>query len=142
MNRTVDKIPNRTQKLLAFVSQDFEEDLCSILEEHIAGLASSRTWSLGPPKYVNDQSDSPTLGGVLEIYSAIPKGSLSLELDRTNYQEVVSFVDSMSQLSADYELAIEFELDGTFVGSIEDGTMDTSLRDGLLDEWKKYLESQ
>jgi hypothetical protein len=35
------------------------------------------------------------------------------------------------------ERSQEFELDGTFVGDIRDGTMSTTLRKGLIEPWEE-----
>jgi len=78
-------------------------------------------------------------GGYLDIYSALPPLHLPEEVDRQHLEEVCHLIEAVRAFSKAQALPFEFELDGTFVGSIEAGTLDRSLREGLLGEWKKHL---
>lgn len=80
-----------------------------------------------------------TLGGYLEIYSALPPWKLPREIDQKHLEEVTALTSALTDFSHEHSLAFEFELSDTFVGSIEDGKMDRSLSEGLLGEWRRHL---
>ena len=46
----------------------------------------------------------------------------------------------MKNISKAEGLAFELELDGIYVGAIEDGEMDRTLQVGLLEEWRNHLQ--
>lgn len=133
------------QKLLFFVAQDVDASIRDCIRRLVDKLAVSRSWVIGPPRIVDvkDSGNSPseTVGGELQIYSALTPGGLARDVDGQHFDEVTSIVDAVKVLSAQSGLAFEFELDGTFVGAIEDGELDRSLRVGLLQEWKKHLST-
>jgi hypothetical protein len=82
-----------------------------------------------------------TLGGELEIYSALPPASLPRDVDRQHFEEVSAIVQALRELSQREGLAFEFELGGVYAGSIEDGQIDRTLKIGLLDEWQRNLSN-
>ena len=133
---------------------------CQIQPQHagqvraaVEGLASKRSkWVLGAPVFIdsteisitNDRhGDQPirTLGGELQIYSAVPPWSNKLpkEIDRQHYEEVNLIVQHMRQFSEATGLTLGFELDGVSVGWIKAGKLDKMLEIGLLAEWKKSV---
>jgi hypothetical protein len=136
-------------KLLFFVAQDITEPIRAKVRDFISNLDSLRHWLNGPPEFVNAQDepsdtfreDIPvkTLGGCIEIYSARPPWKLPREIDLQHLGEVTALVAAVREFSRQSNLAFEFELDGTFVGSITDGKLDRSLSEGLLGEWKRQL---
>lgn len=63
-------------------------------------------------------------------------------MDRAHLEEVTRLVEALRRLSEEHRLAIEFELDGNFVGAIEDGRLDRLLAEGLLGEWRRTLEKR
>jgi hypothetical protein len=138
-----------TQKLLFFVAQEVRDEDRQLVRDFVEKLAASREWVIRPPKIVNDvdepessfTEDMPveTVGGYLEIYSAVPPLRLSREIDLQHLEEVTALVEAVRDLSQQNGLAFEFELDGKFVGSIEDGKMDRCLSEGLLGEWRRHL---
>jgi hypothetical protein len=140
------------QKLLFFVAQDMDDKVREKVRDFVLQLASLRRWLNGPPHFVNSREEPrnpksgdmavETLGGYLEIYSALPPWKLPLEIDRQHYDEVAALTNALRDFSADQELAFELELDSVFVGSITDGKMDRSLLEGLLGEWKRHLEAE
>lgn len=117
----------------------------SNFRDFILELSRSRRWLLGSLDYVaassaTDQTDAlEGSGGVLEIYSALPPNSLPKRIDRAHFEEIESVVSAIEDFSARTGLAFEFELGGTFVGTIEHGKASRTLQLGLLDEWKKHL---
>ena len=58
--------------------------------------------------------------------------------ESSQYAEVEFLVDRLCEFSnGGHTLVIEY--DGEEIGEIRDGRADTSLRDGLLGEWRKIL---
>jgi hypothetical protein len=137
------------QKLLFFVAQDLNDVIRTNIRDFVLRLASLRCWLNGPPSFVNcrdepedsSRGDMPveTVGGFLEIYSALPPWTLSRDIDLQHLDEVTTLINALRGFSGEHHLSIEFELDGTLVGAIDNGKMDRSLTEGLLGEWKQHL---
>lgn len=137
------------QKLLFFVAHYLDEKIRSDVETFALGLASARHWLNGPPHYVNlrdepqdnSRGDLPieTVGGYLELYSAVAPWDLPREIDLQHLEEVKDLLSSVSSFSRAHDIDFEFELDGIFVGAVADGKMDRSLEQGLLGEWERQL---
>lgn len=137
-----------TQKLLFFVAQDITDTIRNDVRRFVERLAASREWVVRPPKIVDalDNSENSdiggpveTIGGFLEIYFALPPARLSHDIDRQHLEEVTALVEALGDFSREESLAFEFELDGKFVGALEDGEADRTLSEGLLGEWKRHL---
>lgn len=135
------------QKLLFYIAQDFEDGLVPEIARVVREIARGRDWLIGPPVFMDELQASSlgtpvrTVGGVLEIFSAHPPWKLPVDVDRQHFEEVTWLVEALGQFSGKRSLAIEFELEGTFVGSIEDGQTDRALTEGLLGEWRHRLEN-
>lgn len=137
------------QKFLFFVAQDINDSIRDKIIQLIINIASSRSWIIGPPRIISiidkmeAKQDSPieTLGGELEIYSATHPLTLPRDIDRQHLEEVEAIVEAVRVLSEHEQLAFEFELDGVYVGAIDDGIINKTLRVGLLNEWKKGLQN-
>jgi hypothetical protein len=137
------------QKLLFFLAQDMDDITRAKMRDFVLQLASLRGWFNGPPRFVNiqdepedtSQGDIPveTLGGYIEIYSALPPWRLPREIELQHLDEVATLVAALRDFSHEHALVFELELDGTFVGSITNGEMDHLLAEGLLGEWKRQL---
>lgn len=128
------------------------EDATPLAREQVATLvrklAVARPWVLGPPALVDRVDEASgsdpaveTVGGALEIYSALPPDGLPEDIDRKHLEEVETIISAVRELSQRAGLAFEFELGGTFVGAIEDGVIDRTLQRGLLDEWRTQLRA-
>lgn len=138
------------QQLVFFVAQDIDDSIRNDVNKMLANLGSSRRWVIGPPEYIDITDDNrsrdedvvdETVGGVHEIYSAAPANGLPRSIDLLLLEEVEQIVESVRKLSEHKSLEFEFELDGRFVGSIEDGVIDLTLQKGFLDEWRKHIAS-
>lgn len=138
------------QKLMFYVAQDVNEQIRKKVRGLLEQLVGRRLWVIAPPKFVDavdepeeGTNDAPveTLGGELDIYSALSATKLSKDVDRQHLEEVEEIVEGVRLLSEKEELTFEFVLDGTYVGAIEDGTIDRTLKVGLLDEWRKHVSS-
>ena len=138
------------QRLVFYVAQDFDDSIREAVKGFVHELAGGREWVIRPPKIVdtsveaeNPENDAPvlTLGGYIELYSALPGTNLPKEVDLQHLKEVEHLVEQVRAFSEKHSLAFEFELNGTFVGSSEDGILDRTLKVGLLGEWRKHLSS-
>jgi hypothetical protein len=137
-----------TQRLLFFVAQEITDLIRTNVRSFVDSLARSREWVIRPPKII-DAIDYPkrpdldaaieTVGGYLDIYSAMPPLQLPRDIDRQHLEEVTYLVEATRVFSKAQALTFEFELDGKFVGSIEAGSLDRSLSEGLLGEWNRHL---
>jgi hypothetical protein len=138
------------QKLLFFVAQDLDERNRTDVRNFVLRLASLRRWLNGPPRFVNSREEmqdtssgdmaSETVGGYIEIYSALPPWTLPREIDLQHLEEVTVLVNAVQEFSREQNLAIEFELDGELIGAIEDGQIGRSLAEGLIGEWRRQLD--
>src|SRR3989442_51753 len=97
-------VPNHPkQKLLFFVAQDLDDSIRASVRDLVLGLASLRRWLNGPPRFVSsieEPADTSrgdiafdTLGGYLEIYSALPPWALPREIDLQHLDEVTVLVN-------------------------------------------------
>src|SRR5262245_53794865 len=115
------------QILLFFIVSDLDQTIRSEMTNFVQGLADVRSWTLGPLCFVDDREepqdtskgDMPieTVGGYLEIYTALPPWSLACEVDLQHLHEVETLVARLCDFSRRAGLEIECKLDGKFVGA-------------------------
>ncbi|MFL1418375.1 hypothetical protein [Pseudomonas fildesensis] len=132
------------QKLIFYVAQDLDQTIRSNVEQLVNEVAASRIWSVTPPSFIDeiDESGAEVVGGILEIYSALPPNILPIEMDSKNLDDVEALVGAVKKLSEKENLSFEFQLDTTFVGAIEDGVIDRVLMDGLLVPWRNHIKGK
>lgn len=134
------------EELLFYVAQDFDEDLAAKTEAFVSEIARARNWVIGPPRFVNEDAESKmgrpaaVLGGILELYSAKPLNSLAKKIDKIHLEEVCFIVDRLKKFTAEFQVAVEFELGDVFIGAVEDGKTDPALEIQFLGEWRRYLK--
>ena len=143
------KLDNPIQQFIFFIVSDVSEEDIRKIETLIKEISLSRKWVVGPPQFVNEieepenlEVDEPirTLGGVLEIYSALPPNQLPHEIDQKHYEEVKAIINKLIEFSKKIDCEIECELDGVHVGTIDNGQADNLITDGLLGEWEAGLK--
>jgi hypothetical protein len=133
------------QKLLFFIDQSLDDAIRAKIWDFVLGLASLQKWVIAPPQLTNRREKDvrgdivETLGGSLEIYSALRPWKLDRKVDIAHLNEVSGLIEELCRFSRENKLRIAFELDGDSVGFVENGDMDRSLRVGLLGEWKRHL---
>ncbi len=132
------------QKLIFYVAQDLDQSIRSNVQQLVNEVAASRIWSVTPPSFIDeiDESGTEVVGGILEIYSALPPNLLPIEMDLKNLDDVEALVGAVKKLSENESLSFEFQLDTTYVGAIEDGVIDRVLLDGLLVPWRNHLKGK
>lgn len=138
---------NHPIRQLSFVvCQEYSPEARAQLDEVVRALEGQRVWVLGPPRSfdegdgVETPEDREIMGGYLDIYSALRPLQLPREVDEAHLAEVTLLVDALTAYSLKHHLRIDFDLDGTFVGSVTEGVQDRSLRDIFLEEWRKSLD--
>lgn len=139
------------QQILFFLAQDVDDKVRKLLRDAIEKMSSSRTWVIGAPEFVDTvegegtrpgDSSVETVGGVHEIYSTSPSNELPGEIDALHLEEVEYIVDSVRRLSREHGLEFEFELDGQYVGTIDNGVIDETLAKGLIGEWRNHINAE
>ena len=132
------------QKLIFYVAQDLDQSIRSNVQQLVNEVAASRIWSVTPPSFIDeiDESGTEVVGGILEIYSALPPNLLPIEMDSKNLDDVEALVGAVKKISENESLSFEFQLDTTYVGAIEDGVIDRVLLDGLLVPWRNHLKGK
>ena len=132
------------QKLIFYVAQDLDQSIRSNVQQLVNEVAASRIWRVTPPSFIDeiDESGTEVVGGILEIYSALPPNLLPIEMDSKNLDDVEALVGAVKKLSENESLSFEFQLDTTYVGAIEDGVIDRVLLDGLLVPWRNHLKGK
>ncbi|QIB08195.1 hypothetical protein GZ982_26860 [Pseudomonas fluorescens] len=132
------------QKLIFYVAQDMDQSIRSNVQQLVDRLAASRIWSVSPPSFIDeiDESGLEVVGGMLEVYSALLPNILPVDVDSKNLDEVEELIEAVRDLSERESIAFEFQLDATYVGSVEDGVIDRTLREGLLVPWRDNLNGR
>lgn len=132
------------QKLIFYVAQDIDQSIRSNVQQLVDRLAASRIWSVSPPGFIDeiDESGLEVVGGMLEVYSALLPNILPVDVDSKNLDEVEELIEAVRDLSEKENIAFEFQLDATYVGSVEDGVIDRTLREGLLVPWRDNLNGR
>ncbi|CAE6885848.1 hypothetical protein ACI2KX_12960 [Ectopseudomonas khazarica] len=132
------------QKLIFYVAQDLDQLTKFDVQQLVNELAASRVWSIAPPSLIDeiDENGLEVVGGMLEIYSALPPNILPLDVDSKSLEEVEELIGAVRDLSEKGSLSFEFQLDATYVGSIEDGVVDRALQEGLLAPWRDNLSGK
>jgi hypothetical protein len=138
------------QRLLFYLAQDVDDGVRELVRNAIEKMSSSRAWVIRAPEFVDTvesagtrPGDSPieTLGGMHEIYSTSSSNTLPREIDALHLEEVECIVDSVRHLSQEHGLEFEFELDGQYAGTIDNGVIDATLEKGLIEEWRNHIDS-
>ncbi|ROM43526.1 hypothetical protein BK648_16545 [Pseudomonas poae] len=132
------------QKLIFYVAQDLDQSIRSNVQQLVNEVAASRIWSVTPPSFIDeiDESGAEVVGGILEVYSALPPNILPIEMDSKNLNDVEALVGAVKKLSEKENLSFEFQLGTTFVGAIEDGVIDRVLLEGLLVPWRNHIKEK
>lgn len=143
--------PTRQLSFLV-ISQDIDM-LAPELNKLMQTLAKSREWVIAAPEMfevggakenLRDtavEGDSYSLGGYMDIYSAIGKKP-SLEVDRQQLEDVIALIHLLERFSIKHGLVIEMYLDSEMIGEIVCGLQDDLLRVGLLDEWRNAVDDE
>ncbi len=143
--------PDHPQLPLLFaIDGDPSDEDTDAMGDVVDELAASRTWTIAPPEFVNEEDDSSddpedapivTVGGVVQLYSAFPPWGerLPLSVRRAQYDEVFAIVERMKDFSRTRGVDIVFEYAGESIGDIEGGVADKMLAVGLLGEWDREL---
>lgn len=89
------------QKLIFYVAQDLDQTIKSDVQQLVEELAASRVWSIAPPSLIDeiDENGLEVVGGMLEIYSALPPNILPLDVDVKNLDEVEELISAVRDLS-------------------------------------------
>lgn len=124
------------------LAQDVEPWIKEAISQLVDNLATSREWSVKPPKFLDavNEDGQEVVGGDLEVYSALLPTKLPADMDLRNLEEVEALINEVKVLSLREELAFEFWLGDTYVGSIEDGVVDRTLQEGLINPWRDNLK--
>jgi hypothetical protein len=105
----------------------------------VARLNGARSWTGGVVEFVDEVDDEGirTLGGLLFL----GEPTNNPDSERKLLEDVEFLIGQPCEFSRDGP-ALVVEYAGEEVGSIVCGAPDTSLREGLLVEWRKRLEAE
>lgn len=134
-------------RLFFLLVSDVSDALTITFEVMLGRLPGRRDWVIGSLQLVDYIDELPegeehhTYGGVLEMYSAFPPWDKQLPkaIDASHFEEVSLIVDELRHFTRNFNCAFVLQLDRTQMGYIRNGEVDRSIRDGLIDEWKKAL---
>jgi hypothetical protein len=138
------------EKLLFYVAQLITPEIRKQIRAFVPTLRERRSWLLGAPELVEviedlatREGDEPTetLGAEMEVCSSKVPGLVPKDVEAAFYAEVSDVVEAVRELSERTGITFEFMYGDIFVGEIVDGKIDTTLQVGLLDEWRRHLES-
>ncbi len=140
------------QNFLFYYSNNFDEASVALMQSLVDKISDSRSWVIRAPQFIDETDPDEksgkdysirTVGGVLEIYSALPPWGevLPREIDQAHYEEVEAIVIALCELSKETDAEIGLELGGEQVGWIQKGVADRGISEILLGEWKKALEA-
>ena len=109
--------------------------------EALAHLASSRTWTLGPPTYSLSQGE---MCGELTLHSAFPPwgDQLPVETDQAELDQARALIDVLADASLQLGTKIALDMDDDPIGEIASGQLDDGISEVLLAEWERMLEKR
>ncbi|MBN8220934.1 MAG: hypothetical protein J0L53_08405 [Spirochaetes bacterium] len=132
------------QKLVFYVDGRVTDVQKEKIQNAVKELATARDWLLGAPRFVDANKTDMQLakdglvppdaiGGLFEIYSALPPWELPHEVDERHFQEVSTLVARLCDFSKASRLSFEIGLDDVFVGSIDSGKMSRFFKQNKID---------
>src|SRR6201992_1115742 len=139
----IEKVADSHPKLnlLFCVIGDIDDSLRVAMQRLIDGLATSRSWVLAPPEFVDENEDPSdlepdedpleTLGGVLQLYSTFPPLEIPKEVDLAQLRDVEATISALQDFSKVHGVSLEFFFQNESVGEIENGKLDVGLAEGL-----------
>src|SRR5687767_8047367 len=139
-----------THTLLVYFEGEPAEPEKRAVQNAVETLAGSRAWALEPPQFIDQDvpvdgaAPIPTVGAVYSLYSGYPPWGdrLPKDVDQAQLDEVESLLDTFAVLSARLGRRFVVELEGETIGEVEGGELNDSLRDGLLDEWRRVSDAR
>lgn len=126
----------RDVSLLGFVDDKIDDGTPAALDRLVSELARSRTWTGGPPVFVDevDGAGVRTLGVLLWLSAAAPP-----EIDRSELADTEALVDALAGFSRATGLVVGIEYGGDSAGWITAGEPDEMIREVLIGEWARGL---
>ena len=135
--------PQRDGIALLFALESPARHHVPVIEALIARLRAERVWAGSGPEFLNDvdedsvlrPGDQPiwTLGGVLWLSEPS-----SGDREAQQFEDVVFLVEELRRFSeAGHPFDVEYN--GEEIGSISRGSVDPSLREGLIEPWAARL---
>jgi hypothetical protein len=130
------------QDLLFIVLDGNTPRLAEAFRRLVSEMQAARRWVLGPPEVVELEGEENDVAGLLRLYSSLPPWGerLPKHIDAAHLEEVTFLVERLAQLSKDFDVEVELELDGDSVGDIQKGQLSRTLAEGLLGEWRRRRE--
>jgi hypothetical protein len=125
-------------ELLAYLSDDFDEDDVVAVRDLETDLRDAHTWTFEPPYFVDDTDDT---SGTRPEDEPIRTVGLMLPLSLNGKDQNVPVTDlnvlikGLARLSFSRHIEFEIQLDDDMIGTIEDGLPDEAIQEGLLATW-------
>lgn len=128
-------------QLLFFLTGDFSDEDVKALRGVVSELRSSHRWFKSAPEFIDEVDESEpeelrTVGGVVQLPEVGP-----IETERRGFADLIHLVGALRGYSGARGRELEFELDGTFVGDIQDGNISRTLQAGLIDPWRERVQT-
>jgi hypothetical protein len=133
------------QTLLAFIDSDVDQSAVAALEVAVAALGTEREWLLGPPEFIDvEEAGVRTVGARIQLYAprSYTSHELPIDIERTHYEEVRTFIAGLARVSSERRMEIGIELDDDSVGWLSAGEPDDSITRGYLGEWSARLDER
>jgi len=139
--------------LFVLLRSKLTNELSESFERMLVSISKVRPWVIDPPTLVDyidetddaagEQAEAHTYGAGLKLYSALPPWGAKLPraIDKMHYEEVKLLVDEACRLSREAGVDFYLQLDRSPIGSIRHGVPDESIQRGLLEEWRRAVES-
>ncbi|MGP1384150.1 MAG: hypothetical protein ACTS2F_11370 [Thainema sp.] len=135
------------QLLLFFIDSELNDTVVQKMRLLVEQLSEQHDWLIDKPTFC-DESDTGsdesirTVGGFLEIYSALPPWNeqLPCEVDAAHLKEVKVLVRALEVYSKETESTVALELDNVQIGWIEAGVSDSGIKETFLEEWEQNLK--
>ena len=135
-----------SKQLIAFLVDDLDEKNMLAFKAFVKSLDDVH-WNHGSPYFIHEideesctqKDDIPlvTLGCGIFIPEN-PESSIGIEVASLN--DVIQLIDHLKRYSREMMAEIELELDGDYIGTIEDGDSTSGVFEGLISPWKKLIQ--